>query len=226
MVNALLNFWISFLAGLSAPLVAVCVIPLYPGFLAYFSSQLSTKWRNNKNGIILLGIISALGVIVSMLIIGLIFTGFLQSSLTNAIAIISPIAFIILLIVSILLIFNLDFSRHLPMASIPLVKNPLISAFVFGFFFGAITLPCNPAPLIVLFAISSSVSNFITNLLNFILFGIGMALPLLIFSLISAQWSEQVIGFLTKRKRAINLISGLLMLAISIYYLVFVFNVF
>jgi|TARA_Y100000310_G_C20598816_1_gene771917 hypothetical protein len=34
-MGALLNIWISFLAGLFAPLGAVCVLPLYPGFLAY-----------------------------------------------------------------------------------------------------------------------------------------------------------------------------------------------
>ena len=223
-MGVLVNFWISFLAGVFAPLGAVCVLPLYPAFLAYLSNQFSGK--ESKRTFILLGLIVTLGVVVSMFLVGLIFTKFLQTSLTNAIGIISPIAFGILAIVSLFLIFNFDFSKLIPKKiNAPLTKNPLTSSFIFGFFFGAIILPCNPAALVVLFAISTSTLDFATNLLNFTFFGIGMALPLLIFSVISSQWSQAVMGFLTKRKRAINLIAGLIMLGISIYYLIFVFKI-
>lgn len=224
MINVLVNFWISFLAGLFAPLAAVCVLPLYPAFLAYLSNQVSGK--DSKKTIILLGVIVATGVITSMFLIGLIFTKFLQASLTNVIGIISPIAFGILAVVSLFLIFNFNFSRILPQIKSPALKNPFLSSFIFGFFFGAIVLPCNPASLIVLFAISTSTVDFTTNLFNFIFFGVGMSLPLLLFAFISAQWSEKVIGFLTKNKRKINLFAGLIMLGISIYYLFFVFRIF
>ncbi|MCH8945906.1 MAG: cytochrome C biogenesis protein [Nanoarchaeota archaeon] len=224
MISVLVNFWISFLAGLFAPLAAVCVLPLYPAFLAYLSNQVSGK--DSKKTIILLGVIVATGVITSMFLIGLIFTKFLQASLTNVIGIISPIAFGILAIVSLFLIFNFDFSRLLPQIKSPALKNPFLSSFVFGFFFGAIVLPCNPASLIILFAISTSTIDFTTNLFNFIFFGVGMSLPLLLFAFISAQWSEKVIGFLTKNKRKINLFAGLIMLGISVYYLFFVFRIF
>lgn len=230
MVGTLANFWISFLAGLFAPIGAVCVLPLYPGFLAYlattFSSSEKTPEENTKKKIILLGFIVMLGVVTSMFLVGLIFTKFLQASLTKAIGIISPIAFGILLIVSLLLIFNFDIGRFFPKVNAPMFRNPLISSFVFGFFFGAIVLPCNPASLVVLFAVSTSTLSFITNLLNFLFFGIGMGLPLLVFSLVSANWSQSVIRFLTGHKRAINLIAGLIMLGISVYYLVFVFEIF
>ena len=101
---------------------------------------------------------------------------------------------------------------------LPVLENPYLSSIIFGLFFGLIVLPCNPASLVVLFAISTSTMSFITNLFNFLLFGIGMGLPLLLFSLISAAKSKKVIGFLTKKKRTINLISGIIMLLISLYY--------
>lgn len=225
MINALTNYWISFSVGVLAPLTAVCVLPLYPGFLAYLAGKLSGK--ESKKNFIILGIMVTLGIIVSMLLVGLIFTKLLQESLTNAIGIISPIAFSILALVSILLIFNFDFTRLIPKkVNAPITKNPLLSSFIFGFFFGAIILPCNPAPLIVLFSISTSTISFINNLLNFVFFGIGMALPLLIFSIISAAKSKVVINFLTKNKRKINIITGVIMLLISLYYLIFVFRIF
>ena len=224
MVSIIINFWVSFLAGLFAPIAAVCVIPLYPGFLVYLSTQVSDK--ESKKTIMFLGLIVALGVISSMFLVGLIFTKFLQASLTNAIGIISPIAFTILAIVSLFLIFNFDFSKFFPKINVPLKKNPLFSAFIFGFFFGAIVLPCNPASLIVLFALTTTTISAVTNLFNFIFFGVGMAVPLLIFSAVSSKWNKSIMGFLTKQKRKINLIAGLIMLTISLYYLIFVFKIF
>ncbi|MEE9525834.1 MAG: cytochrome c biogenesis protein CcdA [Candidatus Woesearchaeota archaeon] len=226
MVSVFVNLWLSFIAGLFAPLVAVCVLPLYPGFLSYLAGQISQETEDPKKLFIKLGLIVTAGVITSMFVFGLIFTALLQESLTKAIGIVSPIAFGILAVVSLLLIFNVDFGKIFPKINAPVTKNPYFTSFVFGFFFGAIVLPCNPASLAVLFAISTSTMAFIANLFNFILFGVGMAAPLLIFSIISATKSQAVITFLTDRKRPINLIAGLIMLGISLYYLIFVFRIF
>lgn len=228
-MNALLNLWLSFLAGLFAPIGAVCVLPLYPGFLAYLSNQLSGKEgadpRQSKYSFILFGLIITAGIIASMAVLGLIFTTLLQESLTTAIGIISPIAFGILALVSILMIFNIDIGKLIPKANAPVAKNPYISSFVFGLFFGAIVLPCNPASLVVLFALSTSTVNFLANFLNFIVFGIGMAAPLLVFAIISSAYTTKVIGFLAKYKKAINIITGIIMLGVSLYYLFFVFRI-
>lgn len=232
MVSALLNFWLSFLAGLSAPIFAVCVLPLYPGFLSLLASRASQTSSSNssssepsKISIIKLGFVVTFGVIISMFIFGLVFTFILQESLTRAIGIISPIAFGLLALISIFMIFNFDIGKLFPRFNAPIKKSPLLSAFIFGLFFGAIVLPCNPASLVVLFAITTSTTSFVNNLINFLLFGVGMGMPLLVFSFISAQKSTLVIGWLSSHKRSINLIAGLIMLGISIYYLFFVFRV-
>lgn len=222
-MSALLNFWLSFIAGLSAPIFAVCVLPLYPGYLSLLSSKLSPN--ATRKTYILLGFIVTLGVIVSMFIFGLIFTFFLQKSLTSAIGIISPIAFGILALISILMIFNFDIGKIFPRFNSPIQQNPLWDAFLFGLFFGLIVLPCNPASLAILFAISTSTTSFINNLINFLLFGIGMGFPLLLFSIISAGKSQAIINWLGLHKRKINLIAGLIMLGISSYYLFFVFKI-
>ena len=226
-MGVIANFWISFLAGLFAPLGAVCVLPLYPGFLAYLANKVAPDdQEQSKKTIISFGFIIMGGVLLSMFTIGLIFTGIFQSSLTGVIQIISPIAFGILGLISILLIFNFDLGRFFPQVHVPLLHNPRWSALLFGLFFGVIVLPCNPASLAVLFAVSTSISSFIANLFNFIFFGFGMSLPLLVLAIVSATASSQVIAFLTKYKKRINLVVGIIMLSISLYYLIFVFKIF
>tara|TARA_Y100000310_G_scaffold274965_1_gene291308 strand:+ start:962 stop:1687 length:726 start_codon:yes stop_codon:yes gene_type:complete len=240
MVSVLLNLWISFLAGLFAPLGAVCVLPLYPGFLAYLAGQLKTKQtdspeetdqqevieKDQQKKIIIFGFVVAGGILLSMFLFGLIFTFFLQKSLTKVIGIVSPIAFGLLAVISIFLIFNFNFGQFIPKLHSPVKKNPYWSSLLFGLFFGAIVLPCNPASLAVLFAISTSITEFLINLINFLFFGLGMALPLIVLAFVSAAKSGVMINFLTKQQRKINLIAGIIMLLISLYYLFFVFKIF
>ncbi|MBI2632645.1 cytochrome C biogenesis protein [Candidatus Pacearchaeota archaeon] len=183
--------------------------------------------KESKKTFFLFGLTILIGITVFMILLGLVFTTILQKSLTNVISIISPIAFIILGLISLALIFDFDLSRFIPKPNIQTGnKSPLKGAFIFGFFFGAIVLPCNPAFIAAFFARAFLFGDFISSMLNFLSFGFGLGAPLLILSLISGQWSKNIIGFLIKNKRAINLISGLIMLGISIYYLFFVFRIF
>ena len=215
----------SFVLGLLTPLTAACVLPLYPGFLSYVSGQLSGH-EDSRRIHALVGFVVTAGVILFMLLTGIIFTLILRKSLTAVIQVVSPIAFGILLVVSLLLIFNVDIGRIFPRANVPLQKNPLLSAFLFGFFFGALVIPCNPAFIIALLTRATlSVSGFFSGILSFLAFGAGIGAPLLVFSLISSAKSSVVIGFLTAKKRWINRIAGTLMLLVSLYYLIVVFGV-
>ncbi len=216
----------AFVLGLLTPLTAACVLPLYPGFLAYLSNQLS-KEGSGKGTLILFGTVITSGVILFMFLLGLVFTTILQVSLTSVIGVVSPVAFGLLFFISLLLIFNIDVGRFLPKAkSRTGFRSPWLNAFSFGFFFGAIVVPCNPAFIAVLFTRSISTIGFIENILSFLSFGIGMGFPLLAFSFISTAKSAAIIGYLTLHKRWINLIAGVLMLIISVYYLTCVFGFF
>ncbi len=214
----------AFVLGLLTPLGAICVLPLYPGFLVYLTSQLSWK-EPGRATIIFFGLIITAGVILFMVILGLIFTTVLQVSLTNVIGIVSPIAFGILLVISLLLIFNVDVGRLLPKAHAPMTRNPWLSAFIFGFFFGAIVVPCNPLFIAALFSRTISTAGFLENILRFLFFGIGIGFPLLVMAALSATATDTIINFLTRHRRIINLIAGLVMFGISLYYLIFVFRI-
>lgn len=226
MVSLLSNLFTAFTLGLLTPLTALCVLPLYPGFLSYLSKKLSKQKEPDRKLLIMFGLIITFGVIIFMFLLGLIFTTVLQVSLTKIIGIVSPIAFGTLIIISVLLIFNIDIGKFLPKYNVPVLRNPLLSAFIYGFFFGAIVIPCNPLFIAALFTRTAAGSDFISNLLSFIFFGLGIGFPLLLFSLISGAASKAIMNFLAKYQKAINVISGIFMLIISVYYLVFVFKLF
>lgn len=226
MVTVFTDFFTSFVLGILTPLTAVCVLPLYPGFLTFLSSRLSGRGENKK-AYALFGLLVVAGLIVFVFLLGIIFTTFLQKSLTSVINIISPIALGILGIISIFMIFNYDFAKFLPRPKSSVKGNPYKSAFVFGFLFGPIVIPCNPAFIAAMFTKTvAGGAAFAINMGNFLLFGFGMGFPLVVFSLVSYKKSTTIISFLTKHKRIINLFAGIAMLIISLYYLIFVFRIF
>jgi cytochrome c-type biogenesis protein len=220
---ALTEFLTSFLLGLATPLTALCVIPLYPSFISYLSQQLDEDATQKTYA--LFGTLVVAGVITFMLSLGLIFSTIIQASLTSVIEIISPIAFSLLALMSIAMILDLNFQKYLPTKSSPEFENPLLNAFSFGFFFGAIIIPCNPAFIATFFARAFLFETPLTSLTNFTLFGLGIGFPLMAFTLLSSTKSQEIISLLTQHEKRINRASGLIMLTISLYYLTTVFNI-
>jgi len=213
--------WIlSFLAGLYTPLGAMCVLPLYPGYLAFLAGRAA---HGKRVSTLLIGIAVTGGVIGSMLAFGAIFVSFLQVSTGLVIGYLGPVVYLILAIMSIGMILGVDIGRIFPSVHSPEARTPWITAILFGAFFGLVALPCNPASIILLFALSTTTADFLANFINFVIFGVGMATPLLVLSALSMDANRRAVSFLTRYHLIINRIAGVIMLVISLYYLIFVF---
>ena len=98
-----------------------------------------------------------------------------------------------------------------------------MDAFLLGPFFGIIILPCNAAAVVALLAIGTTLSGFLANLGSFFAFGMGMSLPLLGFAALSLSRSREVLAWLSRHRRAVRVVAGVVMLGVSLYYLIFVF---
>ncbi len=210
----------SFTLGVATPLSAVCVIPLYPGFLAFLSNQ-----DDDAPPIAVLGVLVSLGVIAFMGVVGILFTTLLETSLTAVVERVSPPAFAVLAVLGVVLVADLHPQAALPTVEPPRTRFPSLSAFAYGAFFGAIVLPCNPGFISVFFARAFLFSDPLSSIANFGAFGVGMASPLLAFAVVSEPWRDRVLGTLTGNRRLINVGTGLVLVGISLYYLFLVFEV-
>lgn len=214
---------VAFTAGLLAPLGAVCVLPLYPGYLSFLSGQAGAA--RGLSARISLGLIAGGGILVSMLAFGLIVVCLLALPISDALSVISPVAYTILLVIGLILISGRNPDIPLPSLHVPRENNPFLSAFLFGLFFGMLILPCNAAPVAILLVLSTSTPGFLSGLVSFMLFGAGMAVPLVAISALSAGQGNQAAAFLVNHRRTINLLTGALMVGVSLYYLFVVFRV-
>ena len=217
------DWGVAFLAGLLTPLGAVCVLPLYPGYISFLAGPGDAV--RGVTGRLVLGLVTATGILASMFLFGLVVVFLFSYPLSGALSVISPLAYLILGIIGVLLILDIFPDLPVPAPHLPGGRIPFVGAFAFGLFFGILILPCNAAPIVVLLAISTSTSDTLQALLNFVFFGVGMALPLIAISVLSAYQGNKGTAFLVRHKRAINLATGMLMLAVSLYYLFFVLRI-
>ena len=225
-----------FLLGLATPLTAACVVPLYPGFVAYLSSQSTTAddrtaTRTAADGEsghspLVLGVLVTVGVLVFMLSLGLVFATLLQTSLDRVIGVVSPVAFGLLALLSLALIADLDLLSRASTVEPPQTRYPALTALLYGFFFGAIVVPCNPGVLAFALARQFLVTAPVEKLLVFLAFGLGIGTPLLGLAVVSEAAGRRLTRALARHRRAINAGTGLVMLAVSVYYLTWVFDVF
>lgn len=210
----------SFALGLATPLTAVCVLPLYPGFLAYLANQ------GERVSIAQLAGLVAVGVLAFMSGLGVVFATVLEVSLTRVVGVVSPAAFGLLALLSLALLADVSVARFLPTVEPPQSRSPRLSALAYGLFFGAIVVPCNPGLIAVFFARSFLFETPLVTVANFGAFGTGMAAPLVGLALVSEAWRDRVLDLLTSHRSAVNRLTGATMLAVSLYYLVVVFEVF
>jgi cytochrome c-type biogenesis protein len=214
-------FWLSFLSGIYASVGAPCALVLYPGYVSFLAGRAGDERHRPEP--FTLGILVAMGVIVSMLIGGLIFSFAVEIGGGAVRNVFIPAAFIILFFFSLLLIFDINFGKISVANPVPRLKNPFAAAFFLGLTFGIIILPCNAAAIIVLLALAATATGLFEGLGAFLLFGLGITLPRIVLAGLSQVASRQVIAFLTRHQRVIRLMSGIIMLIISVWYLALLF---
>jgi cytochrome c-type biogenesis protein len=172
-----------------------CVLPLYPGFLAYISG--GQEGLENKAGRYLLGFFVLAGVLVMMLALG------------GLIA-----------LLGILLLLNVNPFKSLPQIQVPVLSHPFVNAFIYGLLYGPIALPCSGPLVVSIFALSLTAAEALSKLNIFFWFGMGFGIPLLLLSFLSGASQRWITRQFAQRARLINLVSGLLLVAVGIYDLI------
>lgn len=211
----------SYVLGLLTPTTALCVIPLYPAFLARMA-RTANRDRDDRATLAWSGLVVTAGVVSFMALLGLVFTTLLQQSLQRVIGVISPMAFAVLAVVGLLMMLGVEI-RH--KVRLPEPRNPLVASYLYGFMFGAIVIPCNPAFIAAFLARSVLVTDPLASIVNFLAFGLGIGTPLMVFSLVTRSASRAMVNWLVRRERPITLVAGAVMFSVAVYYLVAVFEV-
>lgn len=208
--------------GILTTLTSICLLPMYPNFLFKLGDRFSDN--PTKKTYLFFSTVVVLGVLTLMYTIGLIFVMILQSPLAQIIGIILPVIFGIMLVAGIMMVLGNNLQKYLPKIDIPMIENSIANAYAFGLLFGAMVLPCSPVFIAIFFAKSLLVTDPVNTTVNFMIFGLGVGVPLMAFSVLPISKSRKVTQLFTNNHQKVNKISGATLIFVSTYYLIFAIN--
>jgi len=188
-----------------------CILPLYPGFLAYLSGQ-DERGRHKY----FLGLFVLAGVLTMMLALGGIIA-LLAIPVGSVLVYLLPLADLVIFLLGILLLLNRNPFKTLPQIQIPALRHPFMNAYIYGLLYGPIALPCSGPMVVSIFVLSFTAGEAFSQLWAFLWFGLGLGVPLLILSFLSAGFQRQLTTLFARHSRIVNFIGGLLLVGVAIY---------
>jgi cytochrome c-type biogenesis protein len=190
-----------------------CVLPLYPGFLAFLSTHANETTRVKHWA---LGFLVLAGVMSMMLVLGGVIS-LLSVSLGSTLGFLIPLTDFVLIVFGLLLLFNVNPFKRMPQWSVPAMKNPYTAAYLYGLLYGPLTLPCSGPLIISIFAVSITAGEALSRLGTFFWFGLGFGVPLLVISILSATTQRWITRTIAINNRWITSLAGIVLMAIGIY---------
>jgi cytochrome c-type biogenesis protein len=190
-----------------------CILPLYPGFLAYLSGQSELGLGKQRY---FLGFFVLAGVLTMMLALGALIA-LLAVPIGRVLIYVVPIADLIILLLGIMLLLDRNPFKTLPQIQLPALRHAYLNAYAYGLLYGPIAIPCSGPLVVSVFALSLTVADTANQLWVFLWFGIGLGMPLLILSLLSGVYQRQLTSLFTRYSRPINIMGGLLLVGIALY---------
>ncbi|MBI3150654.1 MAG: cytochrome c biogenesis protein CcdA [Chloroflexi bacterium] len=200
----------SLLLGLLAT-TSPCILPLYPGFLAYLGSQ--NEMGRQKY---FLGLFVLAGVLTMMIALGGLIA-LLSIPIGSILLYIIPLADLLIFLLGILLLLNHNPFKTLPQIQTPVFRHPYGNAYVYGLLYGPIALPCSGPLVVGIFALSFTAREAFSQLWTFLWFGLGLGMPLLILSFLSAALQRRLTALFARHSRIVNFIGGLFLVGVAVY---------
>lgn len=191
-----------------------CLLPLYPGFIAYLGSNARALEGRRATG--LLGLLVLLGVLTTMTVVGVVLAAIAVPT-SRLLAWATPVVDGLLIVLGALLLAGRNPFERLPGMRVPIVANPYRQAYVYGVMLGPIALPCAGPFLVSLLGISLGIADAIGKIGTFVVFGLGFGLPLVALSLLTAVRGRSIVRWIVAHHRAVEIVAGCLLIAVAIY---------
>ena len=202
-----------FAAGLASA-ASPCLLPLYPGLLAYLSANAGSLAGRRATG--LLGLLVLAGLLTTMIVLGAILV-VVSVPIGRVASFLVPIVDAFLIILGVLLIAGRNPFNRLPGLGVPIVRNPYGQAYVYGVMLGPIALPCAGPFLAAMLAVSVGFGDVVLRLGTFVVFGLGFGLPLVVLSLLAGARQRSIVRFVLSHHRAIEIVSGVVLITVALW---------
>jgi cytochrome c-type biogenesis protein len=202
--------------GAAAILTNACVLPLYPGLIAFMAGAMPASSRISR----WLGALVLLGVLSVMLLIGLV-VALAQQTMGALLQYLLPLVYAFVIVLGVLLLRDRNPFARLTTVQVPVLRSRYAAAYVYGLLFGPMTLPCAGPIITSAFVLGAGdVRALADGLLYFLFFGLGFGLPLILLPFIALPLQRRLVGWLAAHNRLLNRASGILLIAVGVFGIV------
>ncbi len=198
----------SFLLGLGSA-ASPCLLPLYPGFLAYLAGNRGEPGRTRSPA--LLGLTIVAGVITAVTVAALV-VGAVAIPFTAVLSILVPATTAVLVVLGLAMLGGRNPFAALATIRVPVIRNPVGQAYVYGLLLGPVAIPCAGPFLVALLAISVGLADAGARIGSFFVFGIGFCLPLIGLAMVGAARGQAVARAIARRHGVVLRLAGALLI--------------
>jgi cytochrome c-type biogenesis protein len=205
----------AFILGNSAILTNVCILPLYPGLIAFLAGTAQAKGGGRTTR--WLGLLVLAGVLTLMLLVGWLLYLF-SRSFDTILPVLLPAIYGLVIILGVLMLFGKNPFNRLSTTQAPLLRNPFAAAYLYGLLLGPMTLPCTGPIIVSAFLLGAgSTAGLAGELLYFLVFGLGFGWPLVLLPFVALPLQRRFTGWTTRNYGALTRFSGVLLIAIGLF---------
>lgn len=232
----------AFALGNAAILTNVCLLPLYPGMVAYLlglargprdlTSDGGRGDHADPGGLgrpvtrpdrwraALIGACVLAGVLVLMTVAAAVLT-LLNASLAGLLPVLLPLVYLAVIALGGLLAAGRNPLARLRVPDGALPRRPYLAAFWYGLLLGPMTLPCTGPIVMSAFVLGLGAPGFLVDgLAYFAAFGLGFGWPLIVLPVLAVGASRRFTTWLGRRNELLTRLSGWLLMAIGVFGLV------
>lgn len=203
----------AFVLGNGAILGNVCMLPLYPGMIAFLAGNTG----GTRRGGVWIGALVLAGILSMMLMVGLLVYA-LQQSFGAILPWLLPLIYGIVIVLGVLMLLGRNPFARLATAQAPILRSRHATAFLYGVLLGPMTLPCTGPLIVSAFVLGAgSVASLADGLLYFLAFGLGFGWPLLLLPLVTQAAQRGITGWLARNYALIGRAAGALLVAIGVF---------
>jgi len=210
-----LDYFITFLEGIIT-FISPCLLPMLPIYISYFAAQKDT---DNKNATIINALGFVLGFTLVFTLLGA-FAGTIGGVLREYSVVVNISAGIIVILfgLNFMELIRIPFINSSRQLQTDVLNMSFISAIVFGIVFSISWTPCVGAFLGSALMQAATSGESIQGILLLLCFSLGLGIPFIISAMLIDNL-KSVFDFIKRNYRTINLISGLLLVAVGIMML-------
>lgn len=207
-----------FTAGALA-LLSPCGFPMLPGYISYYLGTRGSWGETLRGGVActlgLLAVFSSIGVVVSTL----------GSFVAHYVSFMELAAGIATIFMGVTILAGIRLPTFLTGLRAPKQRG-LIGLFLYGIVYGMAIMGCS-APIffsILFYAVAAG--GFLYSLITFMVYALGMGLPMIITTILVAKAKKFMLQRLVKATPWFQKISGIVLVVIGVYLIVFYYTSF